>query len=200
MEKIIFLPIDIDINLSEFNRTNTEKKVLLNAYQPFWDTVSLDSVSLSENNIRKIYDQLPYSKISFVLHKFQTREVRPHFDVYLNSKFIEEEELNNIQENEPCGYRLVLKGSTDALEVFDGENWICPTLPSVPCCYLIDSTRLKHRVKNDPGRELLYFRGLIDKTKHLKLIEKSMKKYGDKAIYLKKEISSKIDNIGMYIR
>ena len=124
----------------------------------------------------------------------------PHFDVYLNSKFIEEEELNNIQENEPCGYRLVLKGSTDALEVFDGEKWICPILPSVPCCYLIDSTRLKHRVKNDPGRELLYFRGLVDKTKHLKLIEKSMKKYGDLAIYLKKEISSKMDNIGMYIR
>jgi hypothetical protein len=37
----------------------------------------------------------------------------------------------------------------------------------------------------DPGREVLYFRGIINKERNQELIEKSLKVYKDHAVYSK---------------
>jgi hypothetical protein len=185
MKQLLFLPIDINIDLNEFKRTHTETKIPTSPIQPYWDSVALDKQSVLQNSVKQIIDQLPFSSITLVMHKFQTRPVGAHYDVYPNHMKFAPGELDNINENEPCGYRLVIHGSQNVLEVYDGDQWHCPVLPSMPCCYLIDSTRLRHKVKDDPGRELLYFRGIIDRKKHLDLIDRSMKKYSDMALYYK---------------
>lgn len=180
---LLFLPIDIQVKNISFKRTDNLKKVPAQIFQPaWWDSAILDSASL--NYFSDIIEQLPYDKISIVMHKFQNSPVGSHLDVYPNMK-IDPMELANINDNEPCGYRLVLNGKDDVLEIFDGVNWLTPKLPSVPCCYLINSTRLRHRVKDDPGREVLYFRGIINKDRNQELIEKSLKVYKDHAVYSK---------------
>lgn len=182
---LLFLPIDIQVNNIDFKRTAELKKVPAQVFQPaWWDSAILDSASL--NQFDDIIKQLPYDKISIVMHKFQNGPVGSHLDVYPNMK-IDPDELANITDNEPCGYRLVLNGKDDALEIFDGVNWLTPKLPSTPCCYLINSTRLRHRVKDDPGREVLYFRGLINKERNQTLIEKSLIKYKEHAVYSAKD-------------
>jgi hypothetical protein len=180
---LLFLPIDIQVDKINFKRTNDLKKVPAQIFQPsWWDSAILDKPSLAQFD--HIIEQLPYDKISIVMHKFQNGPVGSHLDVYPSMK-IEAEELENIKENEPCGYRLVLNGRNDVLEIFDGVNWLTPTLPTVPCCYLINSTKLRHRVMDDPGREVLYFRGIINKERNQELIEKSLKVYKDHAVYSK---------------
>lgn len=180
---LLFLPIDIHIDNISYQRDPNLKKVPLQIFQPkWWDSAILNQDAL--NHFDSIIKQLPYDRISVVMHKFQNEPVGSHLDVYPSMK-IDAEELANITENEPCGYRMVLNGSPDVLEVFDGTDWIVPRLPQAPCCYLINSTKLRHRVKDDPGREILYFRGIINKERNNALIEKSLKLYKDYAIYSK---------------
>lgn len=180
---LLFLPIDIQIDKIEFKRTENLKKVPEQLFQPaWWDSAILDNQALMQFD--HIIAQLPYDKISMVMHKFQNKPVGSHLDVYPNMR-ISAEELDNIKDNEPCGYRIVLNGKDDVLEIFNGKEWLTPKLPSTPCCYLINSTQLRHRVKDDPGREILYFRGIINKTRNQELIEKSLKLYKDYAVYSK---------------
>jgi len=108
--------------------------------------------------------------------------VSPHYDVYPDMKF-DEGEYANILNNEPAGYRLVIEGSTDTLHVKSGNTFELAQLPSVPGCYLLNSTAGLHMVKDDPGRKIIYVRGFINPDKHSALIDKSLKLYKDFALY-----------------
>ena len=184
MKTILYLPIDIDISPLNFQRTDNLKKMPTHHFQPsWWDSVILDLDSFEKNNLLYVIEQLPYDKITMAMHKFQTAPVAEHYDVYPQMK-ISQDALEEIKTNEPCGYRIVIKGKNDVLELWNGKEWICPTLPESPCCYLINTTSLKHRVKDDPGREIIYFRGILNKEKHQALIEKSLNRYSDQVLYL----------------
>jgi len=182
---LLFTPVDIQLdNLLDYTRPSTLKKVAPSLAVPdWWDTVVLDQPSLLR--FENIIKQLPYDNLLVVRHKFQNAPVGIHVDVNHYMKTISPEELASIQDSEPCGYRVVINGKPDALEIFDGANWIAPVLPTMPCCYLINSTRLQHRVKDDPGREILYFRGIVNKERNQQLIKRSLEKYKDHAVYLK---------------
>lgn len=175
---LLFLPIDIEIPNITIDRSGLYK-VPEQMHQPkWWDTVIVNSDPNRMKLFQPIVDQLPYVNEPMIMHKFQNIPVGPHFDVYKSMR-ISDEEFKNIQHNEPCGYRMVLSGQFDKLQFLKGDEWITPTLPSMPVCYLINSTKLKHRVLDDPGREVAYFRGIIDPHKHKKLLERSFAKYGD---------------------
>lgn len=181
---LLFLPIDIDIKPIDFNRDNL-KKMPVHSYQPkWWDSAIMDVENIELNSLMDIFNQLPYDKITMAMHKFQNEPVGEHFDVYPQMK-ISPEEYKNITDNEPCGYRIVLKGNNDRLSLWDGESWVTPILPSVPCCYLINATHMKHKVSDDPGREIIYIRGIINSDRHKELLDRSLQKYGDHAVYLK---------------
>jgi hypothetical protein len=185
MKTLLYLPIDIDVGIINFNRDDSLRKMPTHGFQPkWWDSAILDFQSFEKNNLLPIINQLPYDKITMAMHKFQTTTVEEHFDVYPQMK-ISAEELQDIKDSEPCGYRIVIKGRNDVLEVWNGKEWLCPILPESPCCYLINTTSLKHRVKDDPGREIIYFRGILNKEKHRDLINRSLNRYKDQAIYLK---------------
>lgn len=182
--ELLYLPIDIDITSVEFDREQL-KKMPTHSYQPkWWDSAIMDNLSIEKNGLVDVLNQLPFDKITMAMHKFQNEPVGEHFDVYPQMK-ISPEEFKNISDNEPCGYRIVLKGNNDRLSVWDGESWVTPILPSVPCCYLINATKMKHKVSDDPGREIIYLRGIINSERHKELVEKSLRKYGDLAVYLK---------------
>jgi hypothetical protein len=177
---ILFLPIDID--MSNFNFTQFDSSVKLKStYNPFWDSTVISEDTVIQNKFGKVLEQLPFKKITVLTYKIQQRPVGPHVDVYPDMLF-EDGELEHIKQHEPSGYRFVLAGATDSVEVFNGVDWVTATTPAVPCCYLLNSTEAKHRVKSDPSRTIIYVRGLLDTDKHQNLITRSYSKYKDYAI------------------
>lgn len=178
---LLFLPIDIDLSQLKFYQE--DRSVELKEYNPYWSSTPVDKKSIANTGFDKILDQLPFTHITTLTHKIQQRAVERHVDVYPSMTF-EKGELEHIKQNEPCGYRFVLKGNVDSLEVFNGREWIVARVPDVPCCYLLNSTAGYHKVKEDVDRETIYVRGFVDIEKHQSLIEKSLKKYRDYAITL----------------
>ena len=183
---ILFLPIDIEIPKIDISNIQSTIHVINDLtyiktveYQQFWDTSRITKTI--DDTLKSVLDQLPINKITNVYYKEQRQAVVPHYDVYANMKF-EEGEYANIVENEPTGYRLVLEGSTDVLYVKSQGTFKLAELPSVPSCYLLNTTAGLHMLKDDPGRKIIYIRGFIDTARHQILIEKSLKRYKNLAI------------------
>jgi hypothetical protein len=175
MKDLIFLPIEIKIDKTTFG-TNSPLHV---AFRGLWHT---RLVKFDDPEIKDLTDQLPYSHITLIKYNTQTVDIPPHVDV--QPSYIKDDiEYQHIKENEPSGYRVVLVGSTDRLEVFDGKEWRVARLPSLPFAYVINSTDTKHRVMAETGRRTLYFRGFLDIEKHQQLIKKNLEKYSEYAIY-----------------
>lgn len=177
--KLLFLPIDIDFPDLDF-KIESGNDSDWGRHTIWWKSKILTEQQARNQNLGKIIDQLPFDKITFIKYNYQMRDVGHHIDLVdkLNIP-----ELSHIRENEPAGYRLVFSGHTDTLEVYDTVSWRKAVIPSVPGCYLIDSTVALHRVLNDTGRTGMYFRGILNTQKHKELIDKSLKKYKDHAIY-----------------
>lgn len=178
MKDLIFLPIEIDIASIRYS----VDKPYSPTFQGLWQTKELSDEEISESEISFITKQLPYEKITLAKYNIQTSIIPPHIDVQ-PSWVSTEQEYQHIRNHEPAGYRVVLTGKSDSLEVFDNREWRKAELPSVPFAYVLDSTKCQHRVKQESGRQTLYFRGFLDLEKHRKIIEKNLEKYRDYAIY-----------------
>jgi len=178
---LLFLPIDID--LSRLNFYQKDRSIQLKEYNPYWSSSPIDKDTIERTNFNEILNQLPFEKITTLTHKIQQKKVESHVDVYPSMTF-EKHELAHILENEPCGYRFVLKGNINSIEIFNGNDWVTAEIPAVPCCYLLNSTNGYHRIKEDINRETIYVRGFVDPKKHKDLIDRSYKKYKNYAISL----------------
>jgi hypothetical protein len=175
IKNLIFLPIEIEIYKTVFSVFNPRHKT----FQGLWDTQLIDPDDIE---IKTITDQLPFCHVSLIKYNTQTADIPPHIDVqpdYVKNQ----EEYQHIKDNEPAGYRVVLSGRADRLEVFDGYKWMTARLPSCPFAYVLNSTHVKHRVIGEMGRRTLYFRGRLDKVRHQTLIQTNLEKYSDYAIY-----------------
>jgi hypothetical protein len=175
---ILFLPVDIEIPKIDISKM--QSTIIENAkYQQYWNTSRINETINEE--LKFVLDQLPINKVTNIYYKEQNGLVLPHYDVYPDMHF-EEGEYKNILDNEPAGYRLVLEGSTDVLYVKSRNIFKLAHLPSVPSCYLLNSTAGQHMVKDNPGRKIIYVRGFIDSVRHQILIEKSLNRYKNLAI------------------
>ena len=173
--KILYLPIDI--NLSNISIPEVDFKNSINGkYQSFWNTFKI-----TDENLKHIFDQLPFEKITNIYFKEQQAMVKPHVDVHSDMIF-GVGEYENILKNEPAGYRIVLSGSPNKLFVKSGDEFKPAILPTVPGCYLLNSTEGIHMVADDPGRKIIYIRGFINPEQHAALIQKSLEKYKNLAI------------------
>lgn len=178
MNDLIFLPIELDIISIRYHID----KVSTSTFQGLWNTKELTVQEIKDSSIDHITDQLPYEKITLAKYNTQSSVVPPHVDVQPSwTRSIEE--YTHIKNNEPAGYRVVLIGETDSLEVFDNKEWKKAVIPSIPFAYVLNSTQYQHRVNRGIGRQTLYFRGFLDKEKHRKLIEKNLKKYSEYAVF-----------------
>jgi len=178
--KLLFLPIDIDLSDFNFQRSGEAEKNSL--FNPWWNSSFISEDSIKENNFERILNQLPFKKITRMFYKTQRIPVESHVDVMPQMKF-DENEFEHIRSNEPCGYRIVINGVLEKLHVKTNDNWVVAKLPYTPICYLINSTTLYHKVDDDPTRETIYVRGWIDREKHNNLIDTSLKKFKEYAIY-----------------
>jgi hypothetical protein len=179
---ILFLPIDIDLTVLNFTQVDNSIK-LESTYNPYWDSTIISEDTILKTGFDKVLNQLPFKKITVLTHKIQQRVVGPHVDVYPEMLF-EDGEFEHIKQNEPSGYRIVIKGASDSIEVFNGKTWVTATTPTTPCCYVLNATTARHRVKEDLGRTMIYVRGFLDIDKHQELLNKSYSKYKDYAIEL----------------
>lgn len=178
--KCVFLPIDI--NLENFVFKQLDSSYTMTGWQPYWETSMVTENTIKDNNLIEIIDQLPFDRVTRISYKIQKTKVLGHTDVHSDMN-LEEGEWENIRKNEPSGYRIVISGKNDRLKVFNKKDWITAYLPNVPCCYLINSTEIQHMVLEDEQRELIYLRGFLNQEKHNILIEKSLKKYKEYAIF-----------------
>ena len=175
--KLLFVPLDIEVTETSFELGESHTY-----HQTYWETKHVLGKENNYQQYRNLLDQIPISNITLFTHKFQQKVVNPHWDYYPGINNISDE-YKHIVENEPAGYHVVLKGKCDALEIFNGKEWINPVLPKVPVAYLLSLTSCLHRVKEDYMRETLYIKGFLVIVKHKQLIERSVKRYGDLAIY-----------------
>ena len=179
LKNILFCPLDLEINNVKFN--SITGMPVVTAYNPYWSSTLLDQESIINSNLNNILEKLPFEKITNVQYKVQQKEVGSHVDVYPSMNF-ETGEYQHILFSEPAGYRIVLTGNTNSLEVYNGSNWVCGVLPKTPCAYILNSTSAQHRVKFDENRTIIYVRGFLNSTKHFELIEKSYLKYREYAV------------------
>lgn len=181
MKDLLFLPIDIDLSELNFQQLDNTKKS--GSWQGYWDATFISDETVKQTRFDKILNQLPLTKITRLFHKIQTKSVVSHLDCQ-SDMIYEDGEYEHLKSIEPGGYRLVLKGSPDALWVFDNKEWHKVRLPSIPCCYVLNATAGYHRLDSDFERETIYIRGYVDLDKHRELLERSLKKYSDYAIRL----------------
>lgn len=180
MNNLLFLPVDINLCISRFlQKEDSEKN---NYFNPWWNSTFINEDSIQKNNFNKILNQLPFTKITRLFYKTQKTAVGRHVDV-MPQMILEKDEYNHIRFNEPCGYRIVLNGGLDKLKIYSSNQCITAVLPSIPICYLINSSQLYHSVESDINRETIYIRGFLDLEKHKLLISKSLEKYKEYALY-----------------
>jgi hypothetical protein len=177
---IVFLPLDIDMSSLNFKQDSNSKPA--GAWMQYWDASFISEETKINTGLDQVLNQMPFTKITRLFYKMQSIEVPSHVDVHSNMT-MEPGEFEHIKSVEPSGYRIVIKGQKDSLFVYNGKEWINALLPDVPCCYLLHATEGKHKVKMDFGREIIYVRGYLDPIEHKKLIERSLVKYKEYAIY-----------------
>jgi len=132
-------------------------------------------------NLCKYINNLPFANISNVKINLQTQKAIPHID-FVSPEQGQDLFQNNI-DNEPCGYRIIVKGKKDAVKIHTEAGVNTCKMPNDTDLYVIDSSSIKHSVEEDAGRVTVYITGFIDKDKHNQLIENSLTKYKDYAIY-----------------
>lgn len=177
---LLYAPLDID--LTNFSFTQYDNSLENNRFNPYWNSSFISNDVIEKNNFKNVLNQLPFIKITRLIYKTQRRAVAAHVDV-MKEMVLEDGEYDHILENEPCGYRIVVKGSLNKLHLFNGTNWVNAVLPQTPCCYILNSTTCLHKVDYDAERITIYVRGFVDKEKHKSLLEKSLKVYGNYAVY-----------------
>jgi hypothetical protein len=183
MKKIVFLPIDIDLTELKFQQIKTATKSPAWQGDSWWDSSVVTEEGVKENGFDKILNQLPLTKITRFLHKVQQKKADSHLDCQPKGMLYEDGEYEYLKSIEPSGYRIVLSGNPKALWVHNNKEWCNVTLPNVPCCYIINATAGFHKLDLDFGRETIYLRGYVDLEKHHTLLNRSLEKYKDYAVY-----------------
>jgi hypothetical protein len=180
LDKILFCPLDTELDKIEFSVVDGTP--VISKYNPYWNSTLISDETIKKNNFDEVLKQLPFEKISNLQYKIQQQTVDSHVDVYPEMKFAPGE-YKHILDTEPSGYRFILKGAVDSLEVFDGTLWITTRVPKIPCAYILNSTSAIHKVKEDKERTTIYVRGWLNKERHLALLEKSLEKYSQYVVW-----------------
>lgn len=86
--------------------------------------------------------------------------------------------------HEPCGYRILLRGSKSAVKFTNYQgSVVTASLPTDTDVYVLGQTSAWHAVDPDEGRITIYMSGIVDTVCHQRLIERSIRKYKDYCIY-----------------
>lgn len=188
MKNILWCPIDlpkcpvVPELTPNINWYFWEFAKLTNNYEnPYRITDFTEEVKSKYPELVEWFGLFPYRTIRNVKLNHQLEEVRPHVD-FTKPELDPELHDNNVA-NEPCGYRILLKGSrkNKLYVINDGEKIYCD-MPEDTDVYVMNSTTGLHGVDDDTDRWIMYTHFEIDPEKNKKLLEKSLTKYSDYAI------------------
>lgn len=191
---LAFLPIKVDF-FNDFNIIEdfpnkfhfwNYKQLLDENNKSTYDLKSWRTdLSTEYDFVKKLVEQLPYDNLSSVRITKQLHPVLQHLDITTPDCPLNIYE--DFVKNEPCGYRFVLINKNTFLQFFIKEQWVTANLPDNTYCYLMNTTKLLHRVlsfDNISERITVYVRGNVNKEKHLKNIENNLKLYEKYALYM----------------
>lgn len=193
MNNLLFLPVDIDVPKLDFPELVDIQSDIIGS--SFWDYEQLLDTSINDNfpwkknlnqtrqHYRNLIEQLPFESLDNVRVSIQTKTVKPHVDISEETKKRLGSNYNHYIANEPCGYRILISGNQSSLKLIVSGKIVSTYLPSVPGLYLINSTTCRHFVDKDIGRKTIYIRGLVKQDEHQDLIERSLQKFKEYAIY-----------------
>ena len=188
-EKILWCPVDVPkFPLPNFKPETNKSWADWKFYRltektdtPYDITTFTES---AKNDYPEIVDWIknfPYKNIRNIKFNIQKSFVTPHTDFDFPDK--EPNVYKNNKENEPCGYRILIRGKREnSLFVMDGDKKVYTRMPEDTDVYVLGHTSTVHGVDEEPGRETMFLHFEIDATEHLKLLEKSYNKYKDYAI------------------
>ena len=125
---------------------------------------------------------LPFKSLRNIKFNVQKGEVEPHIDFGNPRKDPLLYENNRL--NEPCGYRVMINGSrNNGLYIVQGENRIFANMPDDTDVYVLGQTCTNHGVSAEPGRRTMFLHFEIADVPHRSLLERSLDRYGDRAIW-----------------
>jgi hypothetical protein len=124
----------------------------------------------------------PYKSIRNIKVNLQEKEVIPHCDFHKPD--LEPALWENNTNNDPCGYRIILSGYIkNKLYLWENKEKIYCNMPEGTDTYVLNHASGEHGVEDDENRYTLFMHLEIDPEKHNLLMERSLTKYGEHAIY-----------------
>ena len=127
------------------------------------------------------FADLPFLNIRNIKLNYQTKAVIGHID--FTNPHSELLLWNNNDNNEPCGYRILVKGSREkCLWVKTQQGNISCNMPDSTDVYVLNHTSGIHGVADDNDRWTIFCHAEINSDKHRELINQSLIKYNNYAI------------------
>ena len=164
------------------------KKMAERRWAKCWNTAEISHEFLQTLREKYVeldswFNLLPCTSILKLKLNVQIGPVVAHVDIE-PTKWLEEEEFSKWISQEPTGYRVLISGQrTNTLFTVLNDKKIYPIIPEDTDTYVFHSSSFLHGVEDDPGRKLVYLNLEIDESKHQKLLEDSLNKYRDYAIF-----------------
>jgi hypothetical protein len=188
---LLWLPIDIpkfpypnmelaqDTSWAFWNFTK-----MVEGDSPYETTVLKQEILDAYPKLLEWFQYFPYKTIRNIKWNTQVGEVRSHIDF---TKPVNNPDLfKNNSENEPCGYRILIRGSrTNKLFVMRDDEKVYVDIPEDTDVYVLRHTDGLHGVDADEDRTTIFTHFEIDPIRHRLLIEKSLEKYNNYAVWVK---------------
>jgi len=155
----------------------------------YWDAADISHELLQTLREKHVeldswFNLLPCKSILKLKLNVQIGPVATHLDIDRNKWLDDIETFNKWLSVEPAGYRVLISGAKEnTLFTVLNNKKVYPTIPEDTNTYVFHSSSFLHGVEDDPGRKLVYMNLEIDETKHQKLLEDSLNKYRDYAIF-----------------
>jgi hypothetical protein len=196
MKTLFWLPLDLpkfeysDEIIADFNgkiATNAPaflaQKLTENG-SPYAKSNWRNDLTASQSKLKEYIDaHLPFDDIVNIKVHHPNSKGSLHIDFVVpkdNPEFFKHNE-----ENEPCGYRLVLSGARSGdLIIKNSSGNQYPQLPEDTDWYIIGFTNVLHSITHRcPNRYIIFCHGWINKEKHDIIINRSLEKYKDYAVW-----------------
>lgn len=200
MKKLLWIPADIpkleySNRLIELYNCDYKNKENAKAFESQQFTVRTENYqeTVFKNEyldshrflIDYIQTHLPFDRLVNIKIHRPVNKGKTHIDfLYPEKNF---KLFENNKETEPCGYRMIIKGNRHGnLYIKNNVEKLYPQLPETTDWYIIGSTNVPHGLNDkDFNRFILFCHGYINKKKHQDIIERSIDKYKEYAIWSK---------------
>ncbi len=188
-KNLIWCPIDLpkcpefpNLNATTFWHFWNFMKITESSQTAYGISFIKNDVLLQYPNLVQWFRMFPYKTIRNIKLNQQVKEVKPHID--FTKPELDPHLYNNNQQNEPCGYRVLLRGGRkNKLYVVNKDVKIYCEMPDDTDVYVLGHTSTMHGVDQDEDRLTFFLHFEIDPERHQSLIEKSLVKYSKYAIY-----------------